>query len=425
MKVIFRSLAVLICAALCTDVYAGPGEGIHFGDLVINPFVEGSYTHDSNVYLDPTNEVDDAYLEGIGGIQFHYNARTFVVEGRLFGQVRKYEELIESDFTDWGESMVFRTGTRESVSVVVDQRFRIVTDYDRSSYVGGALRPEAQNLSLTYDRSTRVERKLHDIGVILGHTASDTVEFDLGVAAGKQDYETNVLFDVEYLEVKAEVGVRVTDKMLLIVNGSVTEEQNESYDGAARSIAVRLGLKRKSTDKLKFNASAGLNRFTRPEEVNDYGREVQETTGRATGSDEPRNDEEAFSFELAGTWLATDKISIELAGHSGIQSAPQYPNTVDFISVGSMSIVYDLSDTLTVSLTGSYRKDDYLDPVVELGQEWQRLDERTAGLARIDYVPPRQFLTVFIEGGYELSESTIPQYNYDQLRLGGGISLRY
>ncbi len=90
-----------------------------------------------------------------------------------------------------------------------------------------------------------------------------------------------------------------------------------------------------------------------------------------------------------------------------------------------MNIVYDFTDTLTISLTGSYREDDYLDPVVELGEERIRLDERIAGLARIDYVPPRQFLTIFLEGGYEQSESTIYHYNYDQLRLGGGLSIRY
>jgi hypothetical protein len=303
---------------------------------------------------------------------------------------------------------------------------RSVTDYDRSTYFGGTLRPEAQNLSLTYDRSTRVERRLHDAGVILGRSLSDVFDLDIGVAAGQQEYSTNVLFDIENFTVKGEVGWRMTDKMSLIVGGEATEEMNESYDGNARSTSIQAGLKRRASDKLEFKFGAGVNRFTRPELINEYGREVQERTGWERGvSDKPRNDEKALSFDLSGTWVATDKISLEIAGHSAIQSTPQYPNTIDYIQVASMSAVYDFSDTMTVSLTGSFRRDDYLDPVVELGEEVVRLDERTAALARIDYIPPRRVLTFFIEGGYEESDSTIWHYNYDQLRLGGGVSLRY
>ena len=405
---------------------AGPGDGIQVGDLILNPFIEVNYTMDSNINLDPTNELDDAFLEGIGGLQFHLRRESYVLEGRGFGQKRQYEEFSEKDFTDWGEGVSYHSGDRGSLSVSIEQKMRSVTDYDRSTYFGGTLRPEAQNLSLTYDRSTRVERRLHDVGVILGRSLSDILDLDIGFGAGQQDYSTNVLFDIENVTMKGEIGWRMTDKMSLTLAGELTEEKNDSFDGRARATAVQAGLKRRTTDKLEFKFGLGMTRFTRPEVINDYGREVQERTGWARGvSDKPRNDETALSFDLSGTWVATDKITLELAGHSAIQSTPQYPNTIDHISVASASAVYDFSDTVTVSLTGSFRRDDYLDPVVELGDEVMRLDERTAALARIDYIPPRRFLTLFLEGGYEQSDSTIWHYNYDQLRLGVGISLRY
>lgn len=423
MRRLMASMLFLLIAAAAT---AGPGDGIQIGNLVINPFIEGTYTTDSNINLDPTNQVDDAFLEGIGGIQFHYEREWFVLEGRLFSQLRRYEESVERDFNDWGERMAFRCGNRDVFSILVDQSMRSVTDYDRSTYFGGTLSPEAQNLSLTYDRSTRVERTLHDAGMVIGRSFGDKFELDVGVGTSWEDYQTNALFDISHVSVEGEVGWKATEKMSFMLTGGMREEKNDSYDGKATATTIRLGVKRRASDKMQLRLGVGADYFSRPAEINDFGREVQARSGGTRGINEgQRTDEQSFSFELSSTWVATDKITVEVAGHNAIQSTPQYPNTLDLITVGSMNIVYDFSDTITVSLTGSYRKDDYLDPVVELGEEQIRLDERLAGLARIDYVPPRQFLTIFVEGGYEQSESTIYYYNYDQLRLGGGISIRY
>jgi len=346
---------LFICLIAAVPVFAAPGDGIQIGDLSLNPFVEGSYIFDSNVHLDPTNEVDDAYVEAIGGLQFHYNRRRCVVEGRLFAQFRRYQELSGKDFDDWGEKLMFRTGSRDTLYIMIDQTSRQVTDYDRSTYFGGTLRPEAQNLSLTYDRSTRVERNLHDVGLVIGRNFSDRLELDIGVAAAWQDYTTNVLFDVDYISAKGEVGWRMTDKMSLVLSGEVMEEQNQSFDGSARSTTVHLGVKRKTTDKLSFRVGAGMSSVSRPSDINEYGREVQALSGWERGINEgPRSDEEAFSFDIAGTWVATDKITLEIAGHNAIQSAPQYPNTLDYISVGSMSVVYDFSDRKSTRLNSSH-----------------------------------------------------------------------
>lgn len=411
-KVLFPVLCCFLLLVSKASI-AGPGEGIRAGNLIINPFVEGSFTWDSNIRLTETNQTEDSFADYLGGVQFRYQRPSFSFEGRAFLLFRRYTLLDDENFDNWGEQAGFYAGRRDKLSVYITQRHRIIDDYDRTSYFGQAAGAEEQNLSLTYDCSTRVRRTLSDAGIIFGKNAGSKTELDFGGNYSDERYETNALSRIRRIDFKGEAAYRVAGKtsVFLFINSGL--EQNESIDDDGSSYAARVGLKKKSTDKLSFRAGAGVEAYQRPETV------VMST------NDVKPSSETVLSLEASATWQATQKVRVEFAGNNTVQSVPQYVDMLDMATMASLNIVYSVTTRFSLSLTGSFRRDDYLDPVVIEGETWDRLDEHRAGMIRVDYVPPRKFLTAYIEGSYEESTSTVPSYNYDQQRLAVGLSLRY
>lgn len=402
------------------------GDGVTVGDLVVNPFVEGLITSDSNVNLTETNEIQDVFYNFTGGAQFHFGPQDFTVDGRGFFLLRRYDQMFERDFENWGERLAVKIGSTETASILIDQNYRLINDYDSSTLFAETLRPEAQNLSLTYDRSTRSRRTLSDAGIMARRDMTDKIQTDIGAAFSSERYATNALFSVRRLTGKGEASYGITEKTFIIANVEYVFEQNESCVDDATALIIRGGMKTRSTDKMSLRAAVGMERYHRPLTINEAT--VLRLQGAGVGNEEANlgKVDQALSFEASGKWMITEKITIEFAGHTAIQSVPQYPNTLDLVSAGSVSAVYATREnTISLALTGSYRRDDYLNPVWEQQQEWDRLDERLAGLIRLDYLPPRQFLSLYLEGGYGQATSTIPIYQCDQSRITAGFSLRY
>jgi hypothetical protein len=399
------------------------GEGIRVGDAVLDPFVEISGTGDSNVQLDTTNEQSDVFAELQVGLQLHYEPGWYTVDGRGFMLFRRYTKFSERDFNNYGERMTLMSGSRDFLSVLLVQSYRVVDDYDRSTYYGENVSPESQSLSLAYDKSIRVKRTLNDVGIILGRNLTDKTGLDLGFSYSSQAYDTNQLYDVVDLLAQAELSYQVTDKSAILLTGQYGDENNGSYVNDATYMVVRGGFRTKSTDKMTLKAGVGIEKYTR-----DTSRANWKDLGVAENAvyTGPRKEEtQDLSVDMTATWIATDKITVEATGRTALQSAAQYVNTVDQVGVASANAVYQLSDSTTVALTGSYRRDNYLDPVFENSILYDRLDERLAGLLRVDYRAPAQFLTIFGEISYEKATSTVPDFNYNQLRLSIGVSVHY
>jgi hypothetical protein len=396
------------------------GEGVHIGDAVFDPFVELAATYDSNVNLQGTNEQSDIFTEIQAGLQMHYEPGWYTVDGRGFVIQRRYTKFTDKDFNNGGERISLISGSRESVSVLVMQSYRLIDDYDRSTYYGESISPESQNLSLAYDKSMRVKRTLNDVGVILGRDLTDKSGLDLGVSYSAQNYDVQDLYNVADLMAQAEIFYRVTDKSAALITGQYGIEKNKSFAKDASYLVLRGGVKTKSTDKMTLKAGLGVEEYNRDTTIVDQNNPDEKLYGGARNANQ-----QIISADLTATWIATDKITVEVSGRTGIQSAQQYINTLNHVTVGSANAVYQLSDSTTLALTGAYRQDKYMDPVIENNTQYDRVDNRVAWLLRGDYRPLSQFMTVFGEIGYENAKSTVPDFNYNQLRLSIGVSAHY
>lgn len=417
--------AGIVWLAAVMPAHSRPGQGIRLGDLILHPFVDGSATYDSNVYLDPTNQESDIFLEGLAGIDFDYGAEggSQKLNGRGFIILRNYFNLTTNDFDNYGERMTYRAGTPDRVTVAILQSYRLIDDYDRSTYYGESAKAESHEQALTYDRSMRLRRTLNDFGVVLGRNLTDRTTASAGANYSLQDYSSTNLYDVTRKTAQLGVSRRLTDKTSAIGNLQYGLEDNPSYPQEAQSLAARVGLDTRPSEKVHFSVGLGMERYARQTTTNLAQQAAAE--GDAALKPSGAGDDQGFSFDIAGGWIATTKLEFELAARNGFQSAPQYFDTANRVTVVSVSTVYHTTETLDFSLTGSYRQDDYLDLVPEENRWMWRQDDRWAALLRGDYTPRSSFLTVYVEGGYEYDVSTVDVYNYDQLRLAIGLSLRY
>jgi hypothetical protein len=424
-NIITRGTAVGVIAFLLnglSSVYGFIGEGIRVGDAILDPFVEISGTGDSNVPLASTNKQSDVFVELQAGLQLHYEPGWYTIDGRGFGLFRRYTKFTDRGFDNFGERVSLMSGNRDTLSVLLMQGYRLVNDYDRSTYYSEIVNPESQNLSLAYDKSMRIKRALSDAGIVLGRQVTDKIGMNIGFSYGSQAYKTNDVFDVVSLLGHGDLSYLVTDKSSVFVGAEYGTENNGSFAEDGTTKAIFVGVETKSTDKMTMRASAGEQEYTRSA-VLDPSKYADKDVEVYTG---PRDSTtKSLDANLTATWIATEKISVEISGRTGLQSAQQYVNTINKIAVGSANAVYQLNDSTSVSLTGAYREDSYVDPVIENGIQYDRVDRRIAGLLRADYRAPAQFLTIFGEGGYEKARSTIPDFNYDQLRLSIGVTVRY
>ena len=135
-----------------------------------------------------------------------------------------------------------------------------------------------------------------------------------------------------------------------------------------------------------------------------------------------------FSFDLAATWQATEKILVEAMARNSIQPAAQYLANTKEISLASLGASYDITKSWILSLAGSWRYDDYIGKVQDLDNQY-RYKNRTiySGRLRLDYKPRIKFFDVYAETTYENSDTNIQDDfgNYDQWRVALGLALRY
>jgi hypothetical protein len=97
---------------------------------------------------------------------------------------------------------------------------------------------------------------------------------------------------------------------------------------------------------------------------------------------------------------------------------------MEYIS-GWAGLGYRWKPSVTFSVRGIYRQDDYLDPVTHQGVTRDRVDDRVEGHARVDYLAPGGFLRLYLEGTYDEVDSNFDFADYVDQRVMLGAIIRY
>jgi hypothetical protein len=385
--------AGLISASVICAAFAAPGQGIHAGPWTFNPYADVSGTYDSNIDQSHTVERDDIFTDTTLGLRAGYSTYMVEFNGLGFLSQRDYSDATDKNFGAGGELLRLKYGNRDLVEVEADQTFRRVEDVDRyanEAAVGG-VSPDS-----VLDVTARSRRDVNQAGVSAGKNMTDKLEVDAGYRFDEINYDQASLYDLRNHVGQVEAAHQLTDKSagFLSVKGALQE--NLSLDDQAEYYAARLGLKTKGTDKVTFKGGAGFQYY---DQANGDGRM-------------------SFNFDLISTWAATDKIILMAGGRNGSQMSSIYADNGADYRIFWLGGTYHVTPTLSTTLSGAYRVDDYMEPVTDNNRIVDRQDKGAAGRFRIDYQAPAKFLKVYTEATYEDMSSNIEDYSDTRIALG-------
>ncbi|MDD4340724.1 MAG: outer membrane beta-barrel protein [Kiritimatiellae bacterium] len=415
----FAALAGFYFSLLLRFTVAGPGDGIVVGSWVLSPYVELNTTYDSNVYKDYQDEIADWFFEPELGLRFSSAAETnrISIRGNVYYSDRQYQQEKNRAFNTYGDHITLRHGNGQRALIELIQSFRHLDDNDRhaADIEGSMLSAEMVEDSNTLD----LERDVHQLGAEVSRRMSDKLNLALAYRYAGVQYENEthdrldpkqlgvpqgLNLDGHILELNGALGL--TDKTDAFVTLRYGQQYQEDTPGAAKLSTIRVGLNSHGTDKLMYTAAIGIERYQRPIE-SEADADIY------------------FSFNASADWFSTEKLTFRCGGFNGTQFSSFYlGNGMEYIS-GWAGMGYRWKPSITFSVRGVYRRDDYLDPVTHLGETKDRMDDRVEGHARVDYVAPGGFLRLYLEGTYDEVDSNFDFVDYVDQRIMLGAIIRY
>ncbi len=428
------SLGVTLGAVLAFD------EGINLQVARLNLFAELTGTYDSNARIVvPKGEIqdrqifqdeevggvsdkeDDIFLElTLGGKLFRETDR-FYAGLSLLGQFRRYFDFDELDNESFIQELELRLGERgvDRFSIGLKQSYREVFDYEAIAIPDDFINPDASGLFLSEDRTERVSRQLFDIAGVLSWRTTDKLNTEFLVAYGSIEYDTDRLFDWYDIKYQLELDYKLTDKTAALLTGQYGVQNSDALENEPDYYVIRGGILNRTTDKLSFKGGVGVGKYDRfrakPDERNPQEEDVVTTGGDTI---------DYISFDVAGDYDLSQRTKLQFIGRNAVQPAAQYRDNPKVVTVASVGLSHRLLERFRLAGTVSYRNDDYEDPVeVDTGVFVDQEDTIWGGQLRLDYLPPRGNLNVYVEARYENRETTLPNEDYDQLRLTIGIRL--
>ena len=440
MKRLIPVAALLLAASLSARAQDG---GLDVGPLRLNLWGELSATYDDNVRLvvpdgeiqdrsifvdDPdaeeTETADDIYYELTVGGRLYRQTDSFEAGLSLVYSARRYTDVDELDNESIIQEADLVLGEREidRFTLGFRQAYREVFDYENAAYPDDFTNPDTQELFLSEDRTERVTRQLFDLAGIITWSMTDKLNSDYSVAYGSIEYDTEFLYDWNDIKGQAEFDYRVTDKTALLLTGQYGQQESDSLENKPDYYVLRGGFLNRATDKLTFKGGVGVGRYDRfskkpgVDGADDVEEGVRENAGEAI---------DYVSFDIAGDWDLSQRTKLQLIGRNAVQPAAQYTDNVKLVTVASLGLSHRMRDKFRLAGTLSYRNDEYEDPVeidtdVFIDQE----DTIWGAQVRLDYDPPNGHLNVYLEARYEDRDTTIPNEDYDQLRLTIGVKLK-
>ena len=405
-------LAIALCMSVANPSFGVPGDGVRVGPVVLSPFVELSGTFDDNVFLERDGaEDDDFYWQITPGIAFLRETDHILLQGRAWGQFQRYKEFEQKDNDSFGERVGLTYESDKKTLMRLEQKYTRIEDYENYPRSVDAVNIESQDLGLTEDRTERLLRYLFDVGGTVGRWIGDRTYIEGGLAYGFVDYDSAALFDWDETKAQIEGRLKVSRKTEVLLTAQYSVQDADGLTDDLVYYLGRIGVFKRVTGKTAVKAGVGF--------------ESYETDDRALSGQSL--DGSIVNFDLAATWDVNPRTQIQFSGRNGIQPTTQYERNTKEVLLLAAGVTYKLTDTILLSLAGTHRADDYTARVPVSGGFFDKERELYGIRGRIDYAPHAKFFELFLEGTYEEVEDNLNDdyEDYDQMRISGGIFVRY
>lgn len=407
----FNIPCVICCTFLAVAVSAAraqTSEGIHLTENIsFSPFLEGSYTYDSNVLLLRKGlEQDDFYLDLVGGLSLLRKKEASTLNLRGWYQFREYQEFRLLNDETYQGVLDYVGGNIDRAQVLLKLNYGVLSDYEftQSDLAAQHERSRASDF-LMETRTRRYRRQLSS--AVLG-VARETRHFDmvLNAAYSSVKFETATirLYNWEETYIQPKIGLRVSEKTAITLGGEIGQQESDNELDTLDFLRVRLGTYWTPSEKTKLAAGGG----------------IQKQKVDATAADGTSLNTESFHFDGSASWAATTRILLQAFAKNEYLPTEAFTRNTKKVDQASVGCTYEMTDQFYGSLGLSYRRDTYTAPINGIDAL-----ETLAGIqVRLVFNSDRKNLRVYLRGRYEEFESNI-QDDYNQLRLTIGASIAF
>lgn len=426
--VVFFSSLFIPLLAWVPHTYAG-GGGILLPGFILRPSLDGAVIYDDNVNLAPDRPIrDEASAESdlsmSGKLQLSIATRTEKLGALvdLWGRAQRYQDRDDLDADEFGIRGQLKVDYGTFVRLSLYSRYAEVDRYDRgpagqdleipiAAEEEGALDPYLR------DRIGLSKRRTLDFGMGLDLNADAQREGRLNVSVRPilnyatyasedrtEDFELNDTFKYG---LATDFGWHATDKSTIFLTTAGTIHDSDAFERDATELALRLGARTRTTEKLSFRTAAGVTSY-------DYRSEGQSRT------------RERISYELGAAWRPQERINVNARAFSNFLPALQYPDAATYHSAFHINGIYRIARNYQFGLTGGIRREKYLDPV-KVSDQTGSLQEMTDKYveistlaARLAYRPEGLPAHFYIEGraNRAASNDALAEYDANQVTLG-------
>lgn len=406
-------LASCLCMAMAGSAVAQgepqppstEGGGIWLGPLNISPFLNLMGLYDSNVNIVRDGEKkrlkeirgdDDTESGGYSvqpGIDLLLPGNNWQLSGTAYYRLEDYEEDFAETRHDWHEALSLYGETEGGLGLRLSEMVQQVA-VDEKDYAGR-----------WHDR-----REMR-FGADIGKPLTDKTKLGLSGFYSDTDYDDDTLFDSDRWGGTLTLATRLTDKTDGLLVGGITTHSADDQKGHAESYIINAGVASRATDKIAYRMTAGVEIYT--------GFDDQDT-------------EVGFSYDLGGFWRATEKLTLSLSGRSAYEPAEDVGQNSMLVSTVGLKADYRPLTRWQFTLGGAYRREDYVDNIVVNNAAVQtvadggedRTDDQLCGHAQVVF-GLNKYASLFANGIYTYTTSSIDDLDYDRWRVTAGVALRY
>ena len=378
--------------------------------LTIKPYVSLSYTYDSNIDSDSSNE-DDSVFAVNPAVDFEWHGAKWMLVGNIWYRHRYFCEFNDQmGENSYGESLQYRYSSSaqnaKGWSLMLSERYAFINQSDDLDSQGGrGIWRDRQTLDVTgvlerrfterwhmdiqgqyswldYDNQTGRYAPLfgwsqYSAGAQLGYAASKWT--DLLVAAGYSRYDQ----DIDYNDIRT----------------------SRSYNEQSDAYSIQGGVGTRATERISYRALMGASWF-------DYGGGGYTDCG--------------WTYTLSANWRVHRQVQLSLLGSSYYQPSDQYIGQAEKIYNLSAGVSYlTLGDRLKLSANLMWRFNEtcYADSVYTSRYKYDRthLSARFAA----DYLLNR-WTSIFAHVIWDdETTDTNSYYDYNRIRGVFGVRLHY
>jgi hypothetical protein len=361
---------------------SAPGEGIVARNLTIHPYVEARGEYDTNPDASYEDSSSDVSATVQGGANFLNLTRKSEVSLHAWALMERYQDLGDKDHEDFGDELRIRLFDPSKLMIRLNQSYADRTDFDTI---------------LGRDES---RQELFASG-LLGKDLTDKVMAETAYRYQEYSYDSETLYGWKEHGVEGTLGHALTRRTTgtLSLRGELQSSDRSDDDGNLG--ALHLGFRTRNSEKLLGYAGAGWL--------------VYESGDTSISTP---------SMDIGLTWRPRDPFRLELSGLRTVIPSIQSVNNFNTTTRLTLAGHYDLARPLTLSLIGSYYRNDYEREVVidDVTQNWA--DDTFVGTFRVSY-HPGSLMRYFFEARAENRDSSVYYGDYSREILSIGARATY